>query len=247
MRRTWKQPGEARWFTYDFTELLAGRTIQSFTTATSAGRDDPTDQLTQVGAPIVSDAVVQIEWGGGLDGETYATTVKVRDSQNEDQELEGEILVAEVEFVLPQNISSAYLTGEQYVARFGFEETVRVTDQDRKGTIDGTRLQAAIDDATELVTSYLGVRYTLPLNPVPPLVRGMVADLARERLHAQRPMPAITQAADRARTQLRDLSAGRMALPDQTGAEAEMATAGWARSGGVIEGTVFNLDTLDRF
>lgn len=247
MRRVWKQPSEARWFTYDFAELLAGRTIASVTSAVSKGRNDVTHLLTQVGAPIVGATSVQVEWSGGIDGETYVTTIKVLDSQNEDQEMEGEILVAEVEFVLPKNLASAYLTGEEYVNRYGFEETVRLTDEDRKGTIDGARLQAAIDDATDTATSYLGVRYTLPLTPVPPLVKGLVAALAREKLHGQRPLPQVTAEADRARSQLRDLSAGRMALPDVTGVELPTGTIGLALIGGDNFGTIFNADTLDRF
>lgn len=247
-KRVWKQPSESRWFTYDFSDLLAGRTIQSFTSATATERDDATKHLAQVGAPIQSPTAIQVEWSGGADGETYVTEVRVLDTQNEVHELNGDIAIFEIQSVLPTNISTAYLTAEEYVDRFGFEETVRLTDQDRTGTINGPTLQKALNDATELVSSYLGVRYTLPLSPIPELVKGLVADLARERLYSQRPTAAVTQAGDRARTMLKDLSGGRMALPDQTGVGLPVTSGGSARSGGDrLEADVFCAAKLDRF
>ena len=242
----WKQPGESKLFTYDFEPLLLGRTIATVLSVGNVARDGSTPVLVQEGATQTFPTLIQVEWSGGTDGKSYITTVKVRDSQGQDHELDGEILVADVSATVPVGIASTYLTGEEYVNRFGVEETVRLTDQDRKGVVDKARLEAALKDATDTVEAYLGVRYDLPLTPVPPLVKGLVAALAREKLHAQRPTVQVTAEADRARTMLRDLSAGRMTLADATGEELEGSGGGvamWAS----VDAAVFNAETLDRY
>jgi phage gp36-like protein len=242
----WKQPNESKLFTYDFAPVLNGRTISSVLGVTVVARDGTSALLVQDGPTLKFDSAVQIEWSGGVDGVSYVTTVRVRDSQGEDHEQDGEILVAEVQFTVPVGIVSTYLTAEEYVARFGEEETVRLTDKDRKQVVDKATLLAALKDATDLVESYLGVRYTLPLSPVPPLVKGLVAALAREKLHSQRPTPQVTAEADRARSMLKDLSAGRMTLPDATG-EVLVTSGNDLASWGSFDAVVFNSDTLARF
>jgi phage gp36-like protein len=106
----------------------------------------------------------------------------------------------------------AYLTQAEYIERFGELETIRVTDESKTGALDVEKLQAAIDGAEEFVDGYLAVRYPLPLASAPELVLEITADLARERLFKTRPLPAVTEAADRARAYLKDLSAGRAVL-----------------------------------
>lgn len=242
----WKQPGESKLFTYEFIDLLLGRTIAQVLTVTSIPRDGASN-LTQEGPALVAGTVVQVEWSGGDNEMSYLTTVKIRDSQGQDHEVDGEILVKEVQFTVEPSIASTYLTGDEYVARFGEEETVRLTDQDRKQIVDKKRLEAALTDATDTAESYLGVRYPLPLTPVPPIVKGIVAALAREKLHSQRPTPQVTAEGDRARTMLRDLSAGRMTLPDATGAVLEETTDFGLALWGSADAIVFNSETLDRY
>jgi phage gp36-like protein len=243
----WKQPAESKLFTYDFTDALVGRTIATVLSVTVIARDGVSALLTQDGPTLKFDQVVQVEWSGGVNGASYLTTVRVRDSQGEDHEMDGEILVSDVSFTVPVNLATTYLTADEYVARFGEEETVRLTDKDRKGQVDAAMLTAALKDATDLVEGYLGVRYPLPLTPVPPLVKGLVATLAREKLHSQRPTPQVTAEADRARSTLKDLSAGRMTLPDTTGVVLETTGIGDLASWASFDAVVFNAEKLDRF
>jgi phage gp36-like protein len=247
-RRAWMQPDEQRLFTYDFTDLLQGRTITSMVgTPSSVARVGATT-LTIDGTPLVTPTAVQVEWKSGTVGNTYLTTVKVMDSQGQEHELEGEIIIADVGFTLPDgSVTSDYLTGEDYVDRFGYEETVRLTDEDRTGVINLAKLQAAISDAVEIVNAYLGVRYTLPMVPVPTLVKGLVAALAREKLHTLRPTAQVTLEGDRARSQLKDISAGRMALPAPDGSLPDLPTGGLASHGGCKDGEVFNACKLARY
>lgn len=248
MRRTWKQPGETRLFTYDFSELLAGRTIANVLGAPLSVARTGLTTLNVVGVPIQTDNEIQVEWGGGTDGVTYLTTVKVRDSQGQDHEMEGEIVVADVQFVLPTGVVTPYITGEEYADRFGFEETVRLTDQDRKGVIDVARLKAALADATEYADGFMAVRYPLPFAPAPTMLKGIVAALAREKLHSQRPLPQVTAEADRARATLEKINAGKISLVAETGAVVEPASAAtYPLWGGTKEGEVFNSETLADF
>jgi phage gp36-like protein len=246
VNRTWKQPNESRLFTYDFTDQLLGRAIQNVLATDSVARSGGTT-LTLVGSANTVGPVVQVEWDGGAEGVTYLTTVRVQDSQGQEHELEGEIVVGDVQFTLPPGVASLYLTGEEYIDRYGFEETVRLTDQDRKGIVDKARLQAAISDAQELVDSYLGVRYALPISPVPTVVKSIVARLAREKLFAQRPLPQVTAEADRARSELKDLSAGRASLAISTGEIVDVAPTSMAAHGGIRDANIFNACKLADF
>jgi len=242
--RVWKQPAEKRVYTYDFAALLAGQTIQSIVSATSAAREGVTT-LTNL-AQLFTATKVQVTWGGGTDGIAYRTTVIAKDASNQEHELDGEIFVSATTFVLPVGITSVYLEGKEYVDRFGYEETVRVTDELKRGTIDGAALMAAIADAQQFAEGYLAVRYTLPIARPPELLKAIVADLARERLHKTRPTQTVTANGDRARALLKDLSAGRATLlvssveVKSTG----NASPAWSPT---YDATIFNADKLARF
>jgi phage gp36-like protein len=126
-----------------------------------------------------------------------------------------------------------YLTINEYVDRFGEAETVRVTDESRTGSRDDEKVETAITDATNFADSYLGTRYTVPIADPPEILKGIVAALAREQLHRTRPTPAVTENADRARAQLKDLSRGLAVLPIADGQEepAQVDTGKSATSG----------------
>jgi phage gp36-like protein len=139
-----------------------------------------------------------------------------------------------------------YLTRAEYLTRFGEIETVRLTDEARDGTVDFEKLDAAITGAEEIVEGYLANRYPLPLASTPELVKELVADLARERLHKDRPTPAVTEAANRARLMLRDLSAGRMTLLLED-IVAESHAPSTPRIALASNGPVFNREKLARY
>jgi hypothetical protein len=60
-----------------------------------------------------------------------------------------------------------YITQQGLEDRFGREFLLRVTDPTGTGEVDQGKVNRAIGDATELVNSYLGKRYTLPVPFVP--------------------------------------------------------------------------------
>lgn len=238
-----KQPGEIFPFNYDFRAQLAGAEIANVAEVFNDKRGG--------GAALVNNGqayaagFVTIYWGGGEDGGTYLTTVRINDTAGALHELDGEVLVKEIGFQVPE-LETTYLSADEYIARTTREETVRLTDEGRTGTVDAVKLLAALRDATEETEAYLRGRYVLPLASPPLLIKNIVAALARENLMRTRPVQAATDAAARARTQLRDLAAGRMELfleegePEETGA----ALAAWGPS---ADARVFNAEKLDRF
>jgi phage gp36-like protein len=112
----------------------------------------------------------------------------------------------------------AYLTSDQYIARFGELEATRVTDETRSGQPDEAKIDEQIAYASDLANSYLAGRYTLPIDPAPALLEGVVADIARRQLHGSKPTQIVIDNADRAVSYLKDLAAGRATLPTVEGA-----------------------------
>ncbi|HYI39997.1 MAG TPA: DUF1320 domain-containing protein [Allosphingosinicella sp.] len=118
-----------------------------------------------------------------------------------------------------------YLTKAEYLDRFDEAETISITDPEAVA-IDDSKLDAAIQAASDMADSYAAKRYagSLPLAPVPTAIKDVVADLARERLFTMRPTEEVTARADRARAWLRDLAKGIVELVGLAGVLVEEAS-----------------------
>lgn len=204
-----KQPAEKLVYSYDFSTKLGEQSLDSIVSAVSVAREGAST-LTKDNEAIDGDAV-RVVWSGGDDGVTYLTTVKVTDILGNEYEIDGEITVVDLAFTLPAGITSTYLTADEYVARFGLNETVTLTDQVGTGTV-GEALGKALTSAASRIEASLRTRYTLPLTTAPELLKDIAADLARERLHTLYPTPEVTARADRARADLKDIAAGKLEL-----------------------------------
>jgi len=121
-------------------------------------------------------------------------------------------------------VLTAYVTPEEYHQRFQITETIGLTNPNADAP-DQTILNAALQAGTDMVDSYAGARYALPLSPVPSVVKDAVADLARERLFTLYPNEEVTKRADRVRAWLKDLSAGKVELVGVGGALVDEGTA----------------------
>lgn len=220
-----KTPAERQSFAYDFDGELGAASIASIVVGTPVAVARAAGALITVfGAPTLTPRVVEVIWQGGDPGESYLTTVRVTDTSGQIHEQTGEILVREAGFVVPEGVASRYLSAEEYVARYGSAETIRLTDESSLRIVDGPKLEEAIKDQTDIADAYIGGRYAIPLVTVPRVVKSIVAALTREVLHKTKPTPEVTAAGDRARTQLRDIAAGRMVLPIEVGGSAPVAT-----------------------
>lgn len=122
----------------------------------------------------------------------------------------------------------AYASVADLVARFGEDELIDLTDRDepRTGAVVEAVAQAAIADAAGEIDAYLGVRYALPVAPVPAHLVTVACDVARYRLHGVRVTEEVRTRYDDALRWLKDVAAGRALLPGA--ATASNGTAGAA-------------------
>ena len=77
----------------------------------------------------------------------------------------------------------------------------------------------ALADADELINSYLGERYTLPLPEVPRMVVSVACDIARHRLHKEGLHEEVRKRYEDALRWLKDVAAGRSGLGLPEGSE----------------------------
>lgn len=63
---------------------------------------------------------------------------------------------------------------------------IQLTDDERTGTVNESRVDKAISDADEEINGYVGSRYTVPLSPVPAIIRKYSVDLAIYNLYGRR-------------------------------------------------------------
>jgi phage gp36-like protein len=118
-------------------------------------------------------------------------------------------------------------------------------------TVDAAVLDAEIAAAGEIVDGYLRDRYVLPLDPVPGLVREIVADITAYRLWGRRPDTKgeapknLDKAHDTALKLLREIQAGKVTLGVTAG---QPEAAPHAESVRVNQRRrEFGDDTLERF
>ncbi|MCH8029077.1 MAG: DUF1320 domain-containing protein [Candidatus Dadabacteria bacterium] len=122
-----------------------------------------------------------------------------------------------------------------------------LTDDVNGTTIDVAVLNEAVADADETIDAYLRSRYTVPLNPVPAIIKKLSVDLAIWELYTRRPESETpedvkTLHADALKL-LKDVQAGRA----QIGAPEETDEAlGSYKTNRVADDRVFDTDKLDR-
>jgi phage gp36-like protein len=123
-----------------------------------------------------------VHLAGGSDGERYLVTARVEDAAGEIREAEMEVAVIEAAWITPEG-GAGYLSIADFVARYGLEETVRMTDGDGSGRIDRTLLVGALAAAQAIADAHLAARYAVPLTTVPEIVKLAIGDMARARLY----------------------------------------------------------------
>ncbi|MDP5307921.1 gp436 family protein [Paracoccus spongiarum] len=76
-----------------------------------------------------------------------------------------------------------YATETDLLERMGEHEMRQVADHTRSGTADTEVVEAALEDADNLIDGYVAAKYATPLPSVPPLVRSWAVSIARYVLH----------------------------------------------------------------
>lgn len=108
------------------------------------------------------------------------------------------------------------------------ESLIQLTDDEGQGTVDQGRVDEAISQADAEIDSYCAVKYRVPFDPVPDLVKKCSVDLAIYNLYARRVEEIPQTRTDRYRNAIRQLegiSKGTVSLgvdpPPQTGTQSE--------------------------
>lgn len=210
---TLKQPSEKLAFGYDFAAKLGAETIAAILSVVSEPRGAGANLVNEGQANTTT--AVNATWSGGADGESYLTTVKIRDSAAQEHELEREILVLDGRWVMPDG-GAPYLTIVEFVDKFGLEEIVRLTDTAGDGRIDKKMLVAALTDVQSIADAYIAAVYTVPLASVPAIVKTAIADMTRARLYRQGVPDGVDAAAKAAMKILERISEGKLPVPSLT-------------------------------
>lgn len=121
----------------------------------------------------------------------------------------------------------AYATVADLVTRYGEAELIDLTDRADPpvGVVDADVADGAIADASGEVDAYLGVRYALPVSPVPAHLLTAVCDIARYRLHGNRVTDEVRTRYEDAIRWLKDVAQGRALLPGATAASGTTTAA----------------------
>lgn len=81
-------------------------------------------------------------------------------------------------------------------------------------------INSALADADSEIDGYVATRYSVPLNPVPTIIKRLACDLARYHLYDDQATETIQKRRDAAVAVLRDISAGKVSLGDPGTAQA---------------------------
>lgn len=100
------------------------------------------------------------------------------------------------------------ITRDDLTDRFGSFEIERL----EKNINDPEAVQKAIDDATELVNGYVGVRYRLPMPIMLASIGRAVAVVARYYLYKDKPTDTVRQDYEDIVAWLKDVSSGKVKL-----------------------------------
>ena len=120
----------------------------------------------------------------------------------------------------------AYCTQNDLLNQLSEAELVQLTDDAGAGTVDTTKVDAALAAASATIDAYAGGRYALPLQ-ASEKIKQLCVDLAIYELEKRRRRirEATLAARDAALAFLRDLALGRAVLDQPSGAPAQTSEA----------------------
>ena len=84
----------------------------------------------------------------------------------------------------------AYCAQADIEEQLSQSELIQLTDDADAGVVDASVVARAIADADDEINSYLQERYTVPLSPVPGLIRKLSVDVSIYNLYSRRDLDA---------------------------------------------------------
>lgn len=208
-----KQPAEQLVYEFDFAARLGAMALTAIVSVviTARGQVAEVSPLT-VGGQSFAGAAARLRLDGGTDGEIYHLAITVTDAGGQRHQLDAEFAVIDLSWTVP-SVTTTYVTLADFVARFGIETAVRLTDELGTGRIDKARIAGVLADAEALAEGWLAGRFALPIVPTPPLLAAAILDLAMLRLHRGEAPAGVASAGKQAITTLEALGKGTMTFP----------------------------------
>jgi phage gp36-like protein len=137
-----------------------------------------------------------------------------------------------------------YATQADLIDRFGEAEIAQLSDRVTGSTPDADVIGRALADAQAEIDAYLGVRYALPLDTVPPVIVRLAADVARYHLYSGNGNESVRQRYLDAVGLLKRLASGEVRLD---GAAQHPPATGAITVGVRAPRRVFGADTLQSY
>lgn len=106
-----------------------------------------------------------------------------------------------------------YATLTDLIERAGEPEIRQIADRDKDGTPDSEVVEAALIGADNTIDGYVFARYSRPLPSIPPVLTTWAVSIARYTLHRNGAPDHVAQDYKDAIAALKDVQAGRYALP----------------------------------
>ena len=109
----------------------------------------------------------------------------------------------------------AYCTQADILKQISEEELIDLTDDTHAGSVNADVVTEAIEKADAMIDAYCQGRYTIPLSPVPTIIRALSVDLALYYLFARRADAMPEERRDgykNAESFLKALSAGKVQI-----------------------------------
>ncbi|WP_420343945.1 gp436 family protein [Paenirhodobacter sp.] len=119
-----------------------------------------------------------------------------------------------------------YAALDDLIERAGDVEIRSIADRDRDGIADPAVIEAALQDADNLVNTYIGAKYPVPLASTPPIVRTWATSIARYVLHRNGAPDHVEADYKDAIAALKDVARGTATLPVLPGDDAINANSG---------------------
>lgn len=126
------------------------------------------------------------------------------------------------------------------------EVIIQLTDDNNLGVINEDNVNQAIQTADAEIDGYCAAKYAVPLNPAPPIIKGLSTEIAVYYLYKRRMAPEkIEKAYDKAVGRLKDISRGLLTLGVDPPPEA--TSAGGAEANKTEEDRIFTLGKMSGF
>lgn len=131
-------------------------------------------------------------------------------------------------------------------------ELQQLTDDERLGAVNEDRINAAIADAGDLMDGFLRGRYTLPLDPVPPIIKKIAKEIVIYELFKRKKRQTISkEMTDNYSAQLKllaQIQAGTVTLGVAAQDSDGNATGpGAYKTNKTAEDRIFNKDVMDTY